>query len=372
MVLALKYRPRVLADVVGQPVVVQTLSNAIKSKKLHHAYLLAGNLGCGKTSVARIVASSENCLQSPGLNPCGTCRVCSKIHLGEHADILEIDAASNAGKVEQVRELKNAASYRPIDGAKFKYFIIDECHRMSPSAGESVLKLIEEPPPSVRFILCTTELQQIKSTILSRCQVHEFKKIYWRQIAQHLENIIKQEQVQCDTDSLNLCAKLAAGSMRNALQNLQKVIDYVGPGQPITVSDTQNVFGAISDTSFYTLLDQVIGKPGSLPDASRGYRIINEMIANGATFNFVFDNIAEGLRNLLIGTTSSSCADLIMISDNAKSALVDQLGRCKSKMPAILESIQHLNNTKIAVEYGLSPELALQTWLINSIFAFQG
>lgn len=127
MVFARKYRPHSLAEVVGQPVVVQTLSNAITQKKLHHAYLFIGNKGSGKTSTGRILAASENCLTSPGLNPCGNCDLCKIVFSGNHRDILEIDAASSAGKVEQIRELKTAANYSPMEGAKTKYFIIDEC-----------------------------------------------------------------------------------------------------------------------------------------------------------------------------------------------------------------------------------------------------
>ena len=127
MVLARKYRPKKFGEIVGQPTVVQTLSNALTQKKLHHAYLFAGKFGCGKTSTARILAASENCTVSAGLHPCGNCELCKSVYAGTHSDISEIDAASNAGKVDQVRDLKNAAAYAPIDGAKSKYFIIDEC-----------------------------------------------------------------------------------------------------------------------------------------------------------------------------------------------------------------------------------------------------
>ena len=161
MVFARKYRPKILADLVGQSSVVQTLTNALTRKKLHHAYLFVGKFGCGKTSTARILAASENCVQSPGLTPCGDCEVCKAVFTGSHTDILEIDAASGAGKVDQIRDLKHSAVYSPIDGAKTKYYIIDEAHRMTPPAEEALLKLLEEPPAKVRFVLCTTELQQM-------------------------------------------------------------------------------------------------------------------------------------------------------------------------------------------------------------------
>jgi len=367
MVFARKYRPKCLEDVIGQPVVVKTITNALVKNRLHHAYLFGGNLGSGKTTTARVLAASENCKVSPGLKPCGQCSVCVGIFEGSHVDVLEIDAASNAGKVEQIRELKNSASYRPVDGAKSKYFIIDEFHRCGLSSSEALLKLIEEPPPSVRFVLCTTEINNIRPTILSRCQSHEFKKIYWREISEYLHKVTKLENIETDLDSLHLCSKLSGGSVRNALQNLQKVVDFCD--NKITIDDTQKALGAVSDVVFYDLLDQVIGN-GNSPDATKGYRIINELLSLGIGFDVIYGSIADSLRNILIGITASSCVDLIMVSDEGKKRLIDQLKKCKTKINCVVEVIKNLVEMKTSVEYGLSPELALQTWLIGSIFIF--
>jgi len=333
-----------------------------------HSFIANGMIN-HNTSLARILAASENCKVSPGLDPCGSCDICKSIFVGDHADVIEIDAASNAGKVDQIRELKRSANYCPIDGAKTKYFIIDEVHAMSSSAEESLLKLIEEPPSHVRFVLCTTELQRMRGTILSRCQIHDFKQIYWREMVLYLQNVVKSEKIECDENALNLCAKLADGSLRNALQNLEKLVDFAGTNT-ITIQHAQSAFGAVSDVVFYNLLDQAIGEGGP-PDATRGYKIINELLVSGLSFDVVCDGILETLRNILIGVTTTACGDLISVSEECKKRLIEQMKRCKSKMPAVLASIKGLAEAKRAVQFGISPDVALQMWFLDSIFAFQ-
>lgn len=370
LVLARKYRPKCFNELIGQPTIVQTLTNAVENNMMHHAYLLCGPMGSGKTTCARILAASENCLVSPGVHPCGNCTVCKSVFEGKHIDVLEIDAASNAGKVDQIRKLKSMAQHSCIDGAKTKYYIIDEFHAASQDAGEALLKLLEEPPPGLRFILCTTEPSKIKPTIVSRCQFHDFKKIYWRILADHLENIAKLEKLNCEKEALCICAKLAQGSVRVALQNLDKLIAFVGEEKQITAQHAQSVFSIASELVFYDLMDQTIGNGGQ-PDATSAYKIIQKLVMSGAGFSTIADSIADCLRNLLVGITSTTAADLIYASDECKSRLKDQIKKCKGKIPSVLESIAKLSDARVAVEYGLSSELALQTWVVNSIFIFQ-
>lgn len=368
-VLARKYRPRKLSDLIGQNVVVQTITNAIKLGKLHHAYLFVGNHGCGKTSAARTLAAMENCERSPGLNPCGNCSICNAIFDGKHADVEEIDAASGAGKVEQIRELKTSAMYSPVDGAKEKYFILDEAHAMSASSAEALLKIIEEPPPRVRFILCTTEFESMSDTIVSRCQVHEFRKVFWRQIADHLEMIAKKENISFDKDAINLCAKMSNGSVRNALQNLDKVISFSGANS-ITSEDAQKVFASVSEVILFDLVDEVIGLNNKAkPDATRGFKIINNMLSNGTSFRIICDGISELLRQMMIGLTCNSAAEMINLSEEGKRRFKNQLHHCKN-ISGILSSLNKLTNARTAVDYGLSPEISLQQWFLESVFAF--
>lgn len=369
MVLARKYRPKKLLEVIGQPTVVQTLSNALTHKKLHHAYLFAGQFGCGKTSTARILAASENCsVTDDVLHPCGNCELCRAVFAGTHTDVSEIDAASSAGKVDQIRDLKTDAAYAPMDGAKSKYYIIDECHRMSAPAEEALLKILEEPPSRVRFILCTTEYQHMRSTILSRCQVHEFKKIYWREIARHLDMVAKQEKLNCRTEALNLCAKIADGSMRNGLQNLEKLINFAG-GKELTGELAQEVFGTASDLIFYSLIGE-IAKDGS-PDATAGYRIINDLLVSGMGASQMLEGISEVLRNILLGVSASACGDLILVAEEAKNRLKELLHLFKPKMQALLGVMEGLSEVRMAVDQGQTLDIALQMWFLQSIFKFQ-
>ncbi len=369
MVFARKYRPKVLAELVGQQTVVRTLSNALTRSRLHHAYLFVGKFGCGKTSCSRILAASENCTVSPGLHPCGSCDLCRAVFAGAHRDVAEIDAASGAGKVEQIREIKNSSVYSPMAGAKTKYYIIDEAHRMSAPAEEALLKVLEEPPPKVRFVLCTTELQQMRGTIQSRCQLHEFKKIYWREIARHLETIVKAEDIKCDPEAVNVCARLSDGSMRNALQNLEKLIDFAGDSA-ITGEIAQEAFGTVDDLVFYDLVDEIT-RDGT-PDATRAFKIINELLAVGVSANQIFEGITDCLRNILVGCSSSACADLIIISDKAKNRLREQMKNCQPKMQSLVNTIKGLVEARTAVEYGQPLDAALQMWFLESVMTFKG
>lgn len=370
--LARKYRPKCLADVVGQPVVVQTLTNAFKNNRLHQAYLLCGNFGTGKTTIGRILAAMENCEVSPGLNPCGQCHLCKAIFEGTHTDVEELDAAGNFGKVDQVRKLKEAAMYNPVDGAKKKYFIIDEFHNCSAAALDSLLKLLEEPPSHVRFVFCTTEINKITPTIVSRCQRHDFRKIYWSQISEQLDKIIRIEKIDCETGVTALCAKLADGSMRSAIQNLEKVVSFSGDDK-VSLDNAQKLFGAVSEMLYYDLFDQIIGTNNPKPDAGAGFKIINAMLASGTSFDMLYDGIVEHLRNLMVCSTTASAWDMLVLSDEGKRRIKTQLKKIQEgkKLDAILQSITKLNKTKQAVEYNISPEITLQQWFLESIFAFR-
>lgn len=371
-VFARKYRPKTLDEVIGQPVVVRTLSNAIKNNKLHHAYMLVGQFGSGKTTVARILAAMENCEVSPGVKPCGKCSICRHVFEGTHADIIEIDAASEAGKVEQIRVLKKEALYNPVDGAKTKYFIIDECHSMSGGSNEALLKLLEEPPAHTRFVLCTTDVQKVRPTIVSRCQRHDFIKIFWMQIAETLQQICKEEGIDAEVGALNLCARLARGSMRNGLNNLEKLISFVGNGS-ISTSDAEKSFGAVDEMLYSDLMDEVVGVNSTKPDSAKAFLIINKMLREGAEYQTISNGLAEYLQTLMIGLTSSKAGDLVHLSQEGKNRLKQQMKQCaaESKLNAIMKSIECLTASNVAVGYGIEPEVALQKWFVESIFEFR-
>lgn len=369
--LALKYRPKRLNELVGQESVVQTLANAHKKKALHHAYLFVGQFGSGKTTAARIVAAMENCLDNPE-NPCGKCDICVKVFEGKHVDIEEIDAAGKFAKVEEARKLKDNARYRPVDRAKTKYYIIDEAHRMSEAANDSLLKILEEPPDHVRFILCTTDVNKMRPAIQSRCQRHDFNKIYWRQIRDQLKMVAKQEKVEVEENALNMCAKMAQGSMRSALFNLEKLIDFAGD-EAITSEHGQKLFGTPSDLLYYDILDEAIGVNDSKPDASKAFRVLNNMLASGARFETIYSDIADHLRNLMVGLSCGEAGEFITVSESQKERLLRQLTKIKEKgrLNAVLISLNKLHESRRAFEYNLSAETVLQQWFLETLFSFR-
>lgn len=372
MPLANKYRPKCLDDVVGQDPIVQTLKNAMQQNKLHHAYLFEGNLGSGKTSVSRILAAMENCERSPGLYPCGFCGICTAVFEGNHVDIQEIDAASGAGSVEHIRRLKQDAMFNPVAGAKTKFFIIDEAHACSHQSADALLKLIEEPPPRVRFVLATTDAQKMKATIESRCQRHTFRKIPWAVMAEKMASICKKENLNAEVAALNLCCRLANGSMRSALQNLDKLIDYVG-NDSITIAHAQSVFAQASEVLYYDLFDQIIGINDGKPDASESFKIINKILSSGVDFKSVYESLTEHLRSLMVGLTSSKAKEILNFSEEGKRRLSTQLSKCKEMQAigGVLKSFDALNESARSTEYNISADVALQKWAVESIFAFR-
>src|SRR5579864_5171446 len=223
-VLARRYRSGTFDEVIGQDHVAQTLKKAIESGRIAHAYLFCGTRGTGKTSMARIMAKALNCEKSKGptTQPCGKCDSCLAIARGDDIDVIEIDAASNTG-VDNVRDIISNSQYRPVH-SRFKVYIIDEVHMLSKSAFNALLKTLEEPPEHVKFILATTEPEKVLPTILSRCQRYDFRNIPTREIAAHLKEICEKEKIKAEEDALLLVAKSGAGSMRDALSLLDRLL----------------------------------------------------------------------------------------------------------------------------------------------------
>ena len=252
---ALKYRPKSLSEIVGQEVAVQTLTNSFKNSSWHHAYILEGNLGCGKTSVARIMAAMENCENGRTMEPCGECKNCKDIFSGKSLDVKELDAASNRS-IDDIRDLKKEAQFAPM-ACRIKYFILDESHSLTGKAAEAALKFIEEPPNNVRILLCTTDPQMLKDTIHSRCITLNFEKVSWLDLNGHILNISKQESIDIDEDAAKVISKTAKGSVRNALQNLQTVLSFTG-GDHISSEIVQKVLGSIDEAEFYELIKNIV------------------------------------------------------------------------------------------------------------------
>ncbi len=250
-VLARKWRPKKFADLVGQEHVVRALQNAMAQGRLHHAYLLTGTRGVGKTTIARILAKSLNCEQAIDGEPCGVCSSCTQIDAGRYVDLLEIDAASNTG-IDNIREVLENAQYAPTAG-QYKVYIIDEVHMLSKSAFNAMLKTLEEPPEHVKFILATTDPQKVPITVLSRCLQFVLRNLNGQQVSGHLAHVLQTEKIPFEPSALNLLGQAAMGSMRDALSLLDQAI-ALSEGT-VTENDVRHMMGAVDKQYIYAMLN---------------------------------------------------------------------------------------------------------------------
>src|SRR5580698_5038812 len=257
-VLARRYRSNTFDEVVGQNHIAQTLKKAIESGRIAHAYLFCGTRGTGKTSTARILAKCLNCQSAdqPVTEPCGKCDSCKAIARGEDIDVIEIDAASNTG-VDNVRDVIISSAYNTPARARFKIFIIDEVHMLSKNAFNALLKTLEEPPSHVKFILATTEPEKVLPTILSRCQRYDFRNISAREIAGHLKDICKKEKIDADDDAVALVARAGAGSMRDALSLLDRLLSL--GEKKLGAKDVEQMLGLPRAQLVFDLVDSIGG-----------------------------------------------------------------------------------------------------------------
>jgi DNA polymerase-3 subunit gamma/tau len=290
-VLARRYRPQQFADVIGQEPVVRALINALESGRVAHAYLFTGARGVGKTSTARILAKALNCVKGPTATPCNTCEICERIASGEDQDVLEIDGASNRG-IDEVREIRQNVQYRP-SRARYKIYIVDEVHMLTPPAFNALLKTLEEPPAHVKFIFATTEVQRIPVTILSRCQRFDFAGIGTARIVEHLREVLRQERMQADDDALELIARRAGGSMRDAQSLLDQLLAF--GGERLTSDQVHDLLGTAHE-------DRVIGLASAVleRDARRALELLSEAAGQGLQLQELLDQLLDYWRDLMV------------------------------------------------------------------------
>ena len=296
-VLARKWRPKAFAELVGQEHVVKALSNALDQKRLHHAYLFTGTRGVGKTTLARIIAKGLNCLEGISSTPCGVCAACREIDSGRFVDLLEIDAASNT-QVDNMRELLDNALYAPTS-ARFKVYLIDEVHMLSRSAFNAMLKTLEEPPEHIKFILATTDPQKIPVTVLSRCLQFNLKQIPHQQIAAQLEKILGQEGIEHQRGALNLLARAAQGSMRDALSLLDQAIAH--SGGVVGEAAVRDMLGTIDQTYLLDILQALYARDGAalLAQADR-------MSERSLSFEAALQDLASLLHRIALAQSVST------------------------------------------------------------------
>ncbi len=363
-VLALKYRPKKLANVIGQDATVTTLTNAFNSGKLPQTFVFAGFLGCGKTSVARILAAMENCEQGRTMEPCGKCKMCRDIFDGESTDVKEVNAASDRG-IDVIRNLSEFVSTRPIN-ARIKYVILDEVHMLSREAAESALKLFEEPPDGVRFVLCTTDLHKMKGTTQSRCMPFRFGKVPWPIIVEHLKTISALESIQAEEASLKIAAKLTQGSVRNGLRNLQLLRTYAGD-RLITSDLAQQAMGTVNDESYFELMDAVLAK-----DASTMMKEVVSIFSKGIEFQQVFDGMLDHLRTQMVILSCKNTSGIVYLSDDEKQRYLHQIGKIDRKLSIylIVGMMDKLCEVARLVALNVNPQLLMEKWSVESIMLY--
>lgn len=319
-VLARRYRPQQFADLVGQEPVAQALGNAIKSNRVAHAYLFTGARGVGKTSTARILAKALNCVKGPTTTPCDECDMCRAITSGEDTDVLEIDGASNRG-IDEVREIRSNVQYRP-SRARYKIYIIDEVHMLTPPAFNALLKTLEEPPSHVKFMFATTEATKIPVTILSRCQRFDFAGIGLTQILERLRSIVAAEGLQADQEALELIARRAGGSMRDAQSLLDQLLAF---GGKLTVDRVHELLGTAHEERVAEIATAVTDR-----DAKQVLGILSQAVDQGQQLGELLDQLIEYWRDLMIVQCAGVDGQLLSVTGKYRDALVQQANKLSS------------------------------------------
>ncbi len=350
-----KWRPQTLAEVVGQKQVTQTLLNALKSGRVSHAYLFCGPRGTGKTSTGRILAKAVNCLTNGKGEPCNTCSMCQAITEGRALDMIEIDAASNRG-IDDIRDLRERVNYAP-NQARYKVYIIDEVHMLTREASNALLKTLEEPPPYVIFVLATTEAHKIIPTILSRCQRFDFRRLSQADVISKLTRICNTEDIHMEPEALQLIAKAATGSLRDAENLLEQLTTYYG--SDVGLHQVQAILGITGDFRTKELVKHIMNN-----DVSAGVITINSVNSDGLDLKQFNRELVEYLRGLLLIKSGSSEAVDLTAEDIAE--LEDLAAR--ASLSQILKAVKLFGQLELGFDnYSTLPlELALVDCALSS------
>lgn len=355
-VLARRYRSQTFDDVVGQDAVAQTLKNAIKTGRVAHAYLFTGTRGVGKTTMARILAKALNCLKAkePTSEPCCKCDSCTSINIGEDIDVIEIDGATHTG-VDNIRELRQNAIYRPAR-ARYKIYIIDEVHMLSTGAFNALLKILEEPPEHVKFIFATTEPNKVLPTIQSRCQRFDFGTISPALITEQLKTILKSEKIKFEDDLILHLARLANGSMRDALSLLDQLIST--GVQPLTVELVEQFLGIPNQQKICQLLTDIGGKDPAVVLAA-----VDQLLCTGQTATQIIDALIDSMRNLMVIKSAGDKNDFLILTSDERKAL--SAAEDKFDIPSLIYNITALEKLRWTIKNSDNPRALLEACMLR-------
>lgn len=357
LVLYRKYRPQTFKDFVGQKHVVKIISNEIEANSVSHAYLFSGHRGTGKTTLARLFAKAINCQNRKGFEPCNKCVSCLEINKGNAVDLIEIDAASNRG-IDDIRSLREGVRYRP-NLLKYKVIILDEAHQLSKDAANALLKILEEPPEYVIFILATTEAHKMIPTIASRCQRFDFYKLTIEEIVNKLADVCKKENIKIEKGGLELIAGSSEGSMRDAEGILNQVLNFTSDKE-ITIEELNDILGLV-DLNLVIEFSEYVAKK----DIASAIKFVNENIEKGLSVEEFSKSLINYLRKILILKINSDLIKSVIPgeTEETRKKILEQAKGFEEK------NLQRLLNLLLEAEgkrrYSTIPQLPLELALVE-------
>jgi DNA polymerase-3 subunit gamma/tau len=349
-----KYRPQTFDDVVGQEAVVRTLTNAITADKVRQAYLFAGPRGTGKTSLARILAKGVNCAHGPTVSPDNTCHACVAISNGTSLDVIEMDAASQRG-IDDIRDIRDRVVLQPVEG-RSKVYILDEAHQLTDAAWNALLKLIEEPPPHLLFVFCTTELQKVLPTVRSRCQTFVFQRPRLPDLVKLLRRIADGEGIDVPDAALALVARAARGSFRDAVSTLDQV--SAATGGTITVQDVLQLLGAVEEEVLFRLCDLVVEG-----DTAGALTFLEELSEQGQDLGRLVTDLLEHLRHLMLVQHTGEVPDTLPVTEETRERLREQANQLGA--PTVVRLIDLLAVAVEDMRQSGDPRLPLELALVK-------